>query len=1019
MDRQRRKRKNYLEPQSDAQLPAATRWRMNRRRARLAPAALAAADEVNAPPDDDSTDDMEFEGNHPHAFVPRPLQYDVRFDSDQNAADDESEMATGEDDEVEARPNNCDISTAGGVMLTSSAAAIDRRARQARLTTCRLTPNSVSDSELIGSETFEESDASDDVPVSANDNSSLVSIASGASCDDISANSSSLGSIASDINDDPHGDEPDDPQGDDPDDPEGDDPDDPHGDEPDDPHGDEPDDPQGDDPEGDDPHGDEPDDPQGNDQDDPQRQDPDEEDDQDIFDEGLNSPLFHGSGTSKAEALLIILSFAMKNCLSATALRNLLELLNTIIGSCIFKPTKSILQQLFCNNAIQLSFHFYCLICSSYVRSFASVSDENVACPNCDQQCIVSDLSQGNFFVTANLSSQIKQLFERKDISPHLFYRDRRTKQTEGNIEDIFDGTMYKKMMEEGEPLSNRNNFSYTFNSDGLPAFKSSKYSIWPIYIMVNELPPKLRFNNLILAGVWVGKVDPKMEVFLKQFTLEANKLADEGVFWKLGDNVIHSKLFGLCCCADAPARAAMQNRIKFNGYSGCGLCYHPGKTVDRVVKYPFDVCDYSDRTDNEMLEDMVQAGTEGRTVRGVKGPSALINLSHFPICWGFAPDFMHCLLLGVARQLVELWLSSPAVSEWYIGTPRVIALLDKRLKSLRPPSIIVRAPRRISERKFWKASEWYAWLLFYSVPCLKGVLPLQYWQHLVVLVEASFILLQKSISIDDINKCDILLFSFVCRCQLLYGAAAMTFNVHSLTHLAKGVYHWGPLWTHSCFPFEAANWRVKRQLHGTRGVLMQVITKFLTIHTLPFFIDSHNISHRVKTFAGNMLNIQIRGTGEEPNVQALGCGRSKFCTEEERMALSAAGYIIEENEPIISFKRIKKDGVLFYTASYRAQTMTRDNRFILVSNDRVCELQDILYLNDQYVFLVNLLVLEEDASLKDDTTDTKLSHVLLCTGQSELPMAISAAEAFGNCLSMKFDDVHYIAVFPNHVSIN
>lgn len=97
-----------------------------------------------------------------------------------------------------------------------------------------------------------------------------------------------------------------------------------------------------------------------------------------------------------------------------------------------------------------------------------------------------------------------------------------------------------------------------------------------------------------------------------------------------------HSPLYPMCCCADAPARSSMQNRIRFNGYSGCGLCYYPGKNVEGTVKYPVDVCDHTDRTDQDMHQDMTQAFNEQRSVRGVKDPSPLINLSHFKICWGF-----------------------------------------------------------------------------------------------------------------------------------------------------------------------------------------------------------------------------------------------------------------------------------------------------------------------------------------------------------------------------------------------
>ena len=33
-----------------------------------------------------------------------------------------------------------------------------------------------------------------------------------------------------------------------------------------------------------------------------------------------------------------------------------------------------------------------------------------------------------------------------------------------------------------------------------------------------------------------------------------------------------------------------------------------------------------------------------------------------------------------------------------------------------------------------------------------------------------------------------------------------MTLNVHGLLHLPEIVTNLGPLWAHSCFPFEAAN---------------------------------------------------------------------------------------------------------------------------------------------------------------------------------------------------------------------
>ena len=71
-------------------------------------------------------------------------------------------------------------------------------------------------------------------------------------------------------------------------------------------------------------------------------------------------------------------------------------------------------------------------------------------------------------------------------------------------------------------------------------------------------------------------------------------------------------------------------------------------------------------------------------------------------------------------------------------------------------------------------------WQSFHSLPCLTGLLPEEYISLGVLLVQLSYILLQKSISKDVLNECDRLMISCVGKVQLLYGSAALTFNVHS-----------------------------------------------------------------------------------------------------------------------------------------------------------------------------------------------------------------------------------------------
>lgn len=50
-----------------------------------------------------------------------------------------------------------------------------------------------------------------------------------------------------------------------------------------------------------------------------------------------------------------------------------------------------------------------------------------------------------------------------------------------------------------------------------------------------------------------------------------------------------------------------------------------------------------------------------------------------------------------------------------------------------------------------------------------------------------------------------------------------VTLNVHALLHLPEVVNTLGPLWAHSCFPFESANGDLLKLFHGSSGVDKQV----------------------------------------------------------------------------------------------------------------------------------------------------------------------------------------------------
>jgi hypothetical protein len=63
---------------------------------------------------------------------------------------------------------------------------------------------------------------------------------------------------------------------------------------------------------------------------------------------------------------------------------------------------------------------------------------------------------------------------------------------------DLWSGTEYKRLRQPGEFLGNKWNISLSLNTDGVAVFHASfTGSLWPVYLVVNELPAKLRYNMI------------------------------------------------------------------------------------------------------------------------------------------------------------------------------------------------------------------------------------------------------------------------------------------------------------------------------------------------------------------------------------------------------------------------------------------------------------------------------------------------------------------------------------------
>lgn len=291
---------------------------------------------------------------------------------------------------------------------------------------------------------------------------------------------------------------------------------------------------------------------------------------------------------------------------------------------------------------------------------------------------------------------------------------------------------------------------------------------------------------------------------------------------------------------------------------------------------------------------------------------SCLVALQHFNIIKSVGVDYLHCVLIGVEKRLLNFFCDPKhSKSKFYI-TKRKRELLNRRILAIKPIREVNRRPRSLEIRSKFKASEFRSMLLYYLPVCLPGCLPDVYVQHFRLLSAAIYILLKSTITRKEINEAEEMLHRFVKQHQQLFGVTNMVMNVHLLKHLAQNVRLLGPLWCHSTFPFERNNGVLLKNVNGTTDVLAQIASKYCL---------SKSIIDR-KTELKASENVLL-GRSEKIVRSSL----RVFNTESMKE-------INLSNKELYVHKRINFKNVIYTSISYTRATVTVD--YFVEANDMI-----------------------------------------------------------------------------------
>ncbi|OXU21401.1 hypothetical protein TSAR_001119 [Trichomalopsis sarcophagae] len=599
----------------------------------------------------------------------------------------------------------------------------------------------------------------------------------------------------------------------------------------------------------------------------------------------LDLLMFKESNLLVRDVVTMISAFSLRFSVSDEGRIQLMDMFKLAAGPKFehCKISKYRMEQCVPNQDEYMTYYYYCSKCYNQILYSINAANyklktRNVVCEKCEEKVVLSN--------TKLLNDIVRNLSFRND-----------NKNSKGIITDIYGGEIQQKIIQE---KNTKNLILLNFSTDGAPLTKSGKNSFWALQVTINSLSPKLRYKNILIAGMLIVKREPNpnlMNLYMSKFVDQINLLYENGISRRIEDTDItfnHSN----------DVAFALKNNKITNGVKGDSI----------LNKLPYF--------------DLVWSFSYEYMHGGIclKGDSILNKLPYFDLVWSFSYEYMHGLLLGVTLQLLNEWKNG---STEYKIKKKLIEMIEKKFLTITPNKEIHRLPRSgiIAGSNKAKASELRSWLLCYSLPCLTGTLHPDALNHYSLLVKSSYTLLKSQITENELKICEDDLTTFVVNYEMYYKETSMTFNVHTLLHICDSIRKTGLLCTNSAFPFESNIYNLKTFVNGSKGMDRQIARK--SLQSLMFKTgDITSNSEKSNNFCANLFNPQrlkvyydVGGAaGNVENVTYVGKG--------------IRVNNVKDFPNCIAYKKCIFNGSVYHSTQYKRAKKTNDTT-VLLKDDR------------------------------------------------------------------------------------
>ncbi|KAG5870597.1 hypothetical protein JTB14_018727 [Gonioctena quinquepunctata] len=193
---------------------------------------------------------------------------------------------------------------------------------------------------------------------------------------------------------------------------------------------------------------------------------------------------FPDSGLNEIDIKAMITGFSLRHGLSREGTKDLIQLIEVLANKKL-TLTNYLINKTFASPEEVVQYHFYCIKCKYFLETSvkSQITGHKSMCERCEFENTISRNSD-NYFILLDLKYQLKCFLETAEIQQYLnsfnFNNDNE------NMTDVHDGQIFKNLRSSQRKFS----YTYNFNTDGAAVFNSSKLSMWPIQLVINELPP-------------------------------------------------------------------------------------------------------------------------------------------------------------------------------------------------------------------------------------------------------------------------------------------------------------------------------------------------------------------------------------------------------------------------------------------------------------------------------------------------------------------------------------------------